>query len=211
MNIDYEKVWMSIPLPSIVLNEDDIVVEVNPPGEGFLNASNKSLKNRSIWELINIGASLEESYKKVKKFNSPLFVTDVKVGANGREPIPCNIQIAPIIGLDGSTILLIAPREIAGRISQSKSVKAAAKSAIGMAEMLAHEIKNPLAGITGAAQLLSMGLSTAALERLLLLGLKGLRLHPISKRTSSASTLPFRTAQCTGVPKLHERKNTTTD
>ena len=164
MNIDYEKVWMSIPLPSIVLNEDDIVVEVNPPGEGFLNASSKSLKNRSIWELINIGASLEESYKKVKKFNSPLFVTDVKVGANGREPIPCNIQIAPIIGLDGSTILLIAPREIAGRISQSKSVKAAAKSAIGMAEMLAHEIKNPLAGITGAAQLLSMGLSTADLE-----------------------------------------------
>jgi len=164
MNIDYEKVWMSIPLPSIVLNEDDIVVEVNPPGEGFLNASSKSLKNRSIWELINIGASLEESYKKVKKFNSPLFVTDVKVEANGREPISCNIQMAPIIGLDGSTILLIAPREISGRISHSKSVKAATKSAIGMAEMLAHEIKNPLAGITGAAQLLSMGLSTSDLE-----------------------------------------------
>ena len=164
MNIDYEKVWMSIPLPSIVLNKDDIVVEVNPPGEGFLNASSKSLKNKSIWELINIGASLEESYRKVKKFNSPLFVTDVKVGATGREPIPCNIQIAPIIGLDGSTILLIAPREITGRISQSKSVKAAAKSAIGMAEMLAHEIKNPLAGITGAAQLLSMGLSASDLE-----------------------------------------------
>ena len=47
MNIDYEKVWMSIPLPSIVLNNDDIVVEVNPPGEGFLNASNKSLKNNN--------------------------------------------------------------------------------------------------------------------------------------------------------------------
>ena len=34
-----EKVWMSIPLPSVVLNGDDIVVQVNPPGEGFLNAS----------------------------------------------------------------------------------------------------------------------------------------------------------------------------
>jgi two-component system nitrogen regulation sensor histidine kinase GlnL len=39
------------------------------------------------------------------------------------------------------------------------SISAAAKSAIGMAEMLAHEIKNPLAGISGAAQLLAMGLS----------------------------------------------------
>ncbi|MEM8536993.1 MAG: ATP-binding protein, partial [Pseudomonadota bacterium] len=43
-------------------------------------------------------------------------------------------------------------------------VKSAAKSAIGMAEMLAHEIKNPLAGITGAAQLLSMNLSGDDLE-----------------------------------------------
>jgi two-component system nitrogen regulation sensor histidine kinase GlnL len=40
----------------------------------------------------------------------------------------------------------------------------AAKSAIGMAEMLAHEIKNPLAGITGAAQLLSMELEIAERE-----------------------------------------------
>ena len=164
MKIDYEKVWMSIPLPSIILNEDDIVVEVNPPGEGFLNASNKALKNSSIWKILKIEASLEDSYRKVKKFNSPLFITDVKVGAKGREPIPCNIQIAPLIGRESSTIILIAPREIVGRISQSKSVKAAAKSAIGMAEMLAHEIKNPLAGITGAAQLLSMGLSTCDLE-----------------------------------------------
>ena len=35
MNVDYEKVWMSIPLPSVILNGDDIVVQVNPPGEGF--------------------------------------------------------------------------------------------------------------------------------------------------------------------------------
>jgi len=49
-------------------------------------------------------------------------------------------------------------------MTQNNSVKSAAKSAIGMAEMLAHEIKNPLAGITGAAQLLSMNLSTEDLE-----------------------------------------------
>ena len=61
-------------------------------------------------------------------------------------------------------ILLLAPRELAGWMSQTQTVKSAAKSAIGMAEMLAHEIKNPLAGITGAAQLLSMGLEPKDLE-----------------------------------------------
>ena len=59
---------------------------------------------------------------------------------------------------------MISPRELAGRMTQSHSVKSAAKSAIGMAEMLAHEIKNPLAGITGAAQLLSMNLNKDDLE-----------------------------------------------
>jgi two-component system nitrogen regulation sensor histidine kinase GlnL len=49
-------------------------------------------------------------------------------------------------------------------MTQNHSVKSAAKSAIGMAEMLAHEIKNPLAGITGAAQLLSMNLPADDLE-----------------------------------------------
>ena len=61
-------------------------------------------------------------------------------------------------------LLMISPRELAGRMTQSHSVKSAAKSAIGMAEMLAHEIKNPLAGITGAAQLLSMNLPAEELE-----------------------------------------------
>ena len=56
-------------------------------------------------------------------------------------------------------IVMISPREIASRINQNHSSGKAAKSAIGMAEMLAHEIKNPLAGITGAAQLLSMSLT----------------------------------------------------
>jgi two-component system nitrogen regulation sensor histidine kinase GlnL len=56
-------------------------------------------------------------------------------------------------------LLLMEPREIADRLGRAHSVKSSARSAIGMAEMLAHEIKNPLAGITGAAQLLSMNLS----------------------------------------------------
>jgi two-component system, NtrC family, nitrogen regulation sensor histidine kinase GlnL len=61
-------------------------------------------------------------------------------------------------------LLLISPREIADRLGRAMHVTSAAKSAIGMAEMLAHEIKNPLAGISGAAQLLAMGLEPQDLE-----------------------------------------------
>ena len=59
---------------------------------------------------------------------------------------------------------MLSPRELAGRMTRTHSAKSAAQSAIGMAEMLAHEIKNPLAGITGAAQLISMNLAPEDVE-----------------------------------------------
>jgi len=83
----------------------------------------------------------------------------VDVGSGQRPPVQCNIQIAPMIGMPGFVLVIMEPRQIADRLGRSHQVKTSARSAIGMAEMLAHEIKNPLAGITGAAQLLSMGLS----------------------------------------------------
>jgi two-component system nitrogen regulation sensor histidine kinase GlnL len=78
--------------------------------------------------------------------------------------LQCNIQFAHLQGAEGFMIMMISPREIASRMTQNVSSTKAAKSAIGMAEMLAHEIKNPLAGIAGAAQLLSMGLEGQDLE-----------------------------------------------
>lgn len=60
------------------------------------------------------------------------------------------VRIAALPG--GGAAALICPE------TQSGAPRGAVRSAIGMAEMLAHEIKNPLAGIRGAAQLLAEGL-----------------------------------------------------
>jgi two-component system, NtrC family, nitrogen regulation sensor histidine kinase GlnL len=78
--------------------------------------------------------------------------------------VQCGISIAPMQDASGSLLVLISPREMADRLGRGLEVTSAAKSAIGMAEMLAHEIKNPLAGIAGAAQLLAMNLSGDDLE-----------------------------------------------
>jgi two-component system nitrogen regulation sensor histidine kinase GlnL len=111
-----------------------------------------------------VSAPLAESFVRTKEFAMPLFVNDVEVGAAGQPKLQCNLTFAPVVQSPGNVIILIAPRELAGRVNQTNSVKSAAKSAIGMAEMLAHEIKNPLAGISGAAQLLSMNLQNKDLE-----------------------------------------------
>lgn len=163
MNTD-ESIWASLPVPAFLINEVDEIVDINSAAEGFLNASAKNIVGAPIWDQIAVDAPLEEAFARARENGTPLFVNDVDVGSGARPPLQCGLQLAPLVGHEGQMILMISPREMAGRITQSHSVKSAAKSAIGMAEMLAHEIKNPLAGITGAAQLLSMNLSGGDLE-----------------------------------------------
>ena len=158
--IDSSNLWSSIPVPALMLNSDDTIALSNSAAESFLNLSAKSLVGADLWEKVMVDAPLEAAYLRAKEKRGSLFINDVDVGSGMGAPMQCNVQIAPLVGTDDMMIMMISPREIASRVSQNGNSHKAAKSAIGMAEMLAHEIKNPLAGITGAAQLLSMGLST---------------------------------------------------
>ena len=157
--------WNSLPVPALLLNRDDTIAESNPSAEAFLNLSAKSLKDATVWDKVMIDAPLESAYARASENRTSLFVNDVDVGSGERPPMQCNIQFAPLRDeTDDKMLMIFEPREMATRLNKSAQSIRAAKSAIGMAEMLAHEIKNPLAGITGAAQLLSMTLSNGDRE-----------------------------------------------
>ncbi|MFN0116147.1 MAG: two-component system sensor histidine kinase NtrB [Paracoccaceae bacterium] len=151
-------IWASLPIPAVLVDGADRVLAANPSAEHFLNLSARSLKGQPLFDRLAVNAPLDEIFARVRRNRSELFINEVDVGTGERAPVSCDLQAAPV-GEDAETVLLlINPREIADRLGRAQSVRSAAKSAIGMAEMLAHEIKNPLAGITGAAQLLSMNL-----------------------------------------------------
>jgi two-component system nitrogen regulation sensor histidine kinase GlnL len=155
----FETLWPSLPVPSVIVSDDDKICEINSAAEGFLNASAKSMRGVPVMDKLAIDAPLEEAFDRVRRDDAPMFINNVDVSGGNAAPVQCNIQIAPLSGRPGWVLMLMEPRQIADRLGRSHSVKSSARSAIGMAEMLAHEIKNPLAGITGAAQLLSMGIS----------------------------------------------------
>lgn len=152
-------IWASLPVPAVLISANNRIDEINPAAELFLNASARSLKGQPVLDALSIDAPLDEGFARVRANQAALFINDVNVTSGERPPIQCTIQVAPIQDAPDRLLVLISPRELADWLGRGTSVTSAAKSAIGMAEMLAHEIKNPLAGISGAAQLLSMGLS----------------------------------------------------
>ena len=157
-------IWSALPLPGFILGPDNRVVGVNPSAEQFVNKTARALTGARIWDRLTIDTTLSDALARARKNQSGVVVNDVDVIAPGKSPVQSNILISPLDEATETVLVLISPREIADRLGRAQSSKSAAKSAIGMAEMLAHEIKNPLAGITGAAQLLSMNLKDDDLE-----------------------------------------------
>ena len=89
---------------------------------------------------------------------------NVMVGWAEQPPQLQNVHAAPLQDSDGEILILMHPQGMAEKMDRSLGHRSAARSVTGMAAMLAHEIRNPLAGISGAAQLLEMGLGDADRE-----------------------------------------------
>jgi len=163
-SVQADLVWVSLPVPALLVAADETILDANPAAEQFFNLGVRSLRGVPVWDRLAVDAPVGDSLARVREGQAALFLNDVDVGTGARAPQSCNMQIAPLADRSGNALILIAPREIAGRLGRGVGMQGAARSAIGMAEMLAHEIKNPLAGITGAAQLLAMGLAGDDLE-----------------------------------------------
>jgi two-component system nitrogen regulation sensor histidine kinase GlnL len=86
------------------------------------------------------------------------------VGLADQIPQLQNVHAAPLQDANGEILILMHPQGMADKMDRSLGHRSAARSVTGMAAMLAHEIRNPLAGISGAAQLLEMGLGDSDRE-----------------------------------------------
>ena len=115
--IDESALWSSLPVPAILLDPDDMIDDANPAAELFLNASLKSVRGQPVWDRVMVDAPMQEAFDRARETSTPLFVNDVDVGTGERVPLHCNLQIAPLQGRPGFMILLISPRELAGRVS----------------------------------------------------------------------------------------------
>jgi two-component system nitrogen regulation sensor histidine kinase GlnL len=71
-----------------------------------------------------------------------------------------NVEVSPVAETFGEIAITLFERSIARRLHHQLQFRGAARSVSAMAAMLAHEVKNPLSGIRGAAQLLEQTIET---------------------------------------------------
>lgn len=157
--------WMALPLPVLILDQKGRVAAMNDAAEIWLNLSRNStlgrrLEGDRLANRLRIRPSLHPLCNRVAGGNEGLYQPSVhfEIGdrAGGYQTRTAAVHAGPAEEIGGAVSLLIVPEDDEGVLYQRRAIRTAARSAIGMSEMLAHEIKNPLAGIRGAAQLIAM-------------------------------------------------------
>jgi two-component system nitrogen regulation sensor histidine kinase GlnL len=148
-------VLQALPQPVLVLDENRHIRFVNYAAEAFFGGSMSVLTRQTLDDLIAFGSPIISLVETVAERRAPMTEYRVRVGSSrfGDERI-ADVFASPISDTDGRVALLIQERTMADKIDRQMVSRGAARSVTGLASMLAHEIKNPLSGIRGAAQLL---------------------------------------------------------
>jgi len=158
----YETLWNAIPYPAFVIDPLDHITDCNNAAEIFAETSRRQLQARSFHTYLGAGSAILDVVEQARKGAVSVILHNVEVAWADKPPRLNNLQASVLA--NGDVLLLLHPRGVVEQMDRSLTHRSAARSVSGMAAMLAHEIRNPLAGIRGAAQLLAMNANTDDLE-----------------------------------------------
>ncbi len=148
-------VLQSLPQPVVVCRADNSIVMVNYAAESFFAASASILTRQKLDDFIAFGSPVLGLVSKVLERRAPASEYRVPIGSvrMGEDHI-VDVYGSPVPDSEDLVSLVIQERSMADKIDRQLISRGAVRSVTGLASMLAHEIKNPLSGIRGAAQLL---------------------------------------------------------
>lgn len=160
----------TIRRPVIMIGPDDLISYANADAEDFFRSSAAMLSRATLQRFVPFGSPLLTLVEQVRERLAPVneYRVDISSPRLGLEKL-VDIYVAPVPELPGSVVVMFQERSMADKIDRQMTHRGAARSVTGLAAMLAHEIKNPLSGIRGAAQLLETAVSDEdrALTRLI--------------------------------------------
>src|SRR6202049_128028 len=156
--------------PVLMVSPDGKIADANAAAEAFFEVSVPLLRRLALRDLGPFGSPLLALIEQVRRRGAPVneYKVDLGTPRNPGERI-VDLHVAPVPERRDHVVVMLLERTIADKMDRQLTHRGAARSVSALAAMLAHEIKNPLSGIRGAAQLLeqSAGDDDRALTRLI--------------------------------------------
>ena len=127
---------------------------VNPAAEEFFGAGATALYRQGLADVVPYASPLLTLVEQVAERGAVVTEYAVDLGTPRIGTRSVNIQVTPVIEEPGHVVVRLEIHSIASKMDRQLTHRGGARSVVHMAAVLAHEVKNPLSGIRGAAQLL---------------------------------------------------------
>ena len=159
----------ALPTPVLLVGPGEVIHFLNSGAEHFFSSSRTTLGGRSLEEILppaspifSLVAKAREDRRSITEY--ALTIETPRVNASD-----ITVFATPLPEQPEMVILTLQSGSMARKLDDKLLHRGAARSVTAMAAMLAHEVKNPLSGIRGAAQLLEqdLGAEDRALTRLI--------------------------------------------
>lgn len=163
----FAELFAALPVAVLVLDAGDGIVFANGACELLFNQSERSMRGLGLTQVLN----LPDDYAR-RRDRAGVALLDTEISTRRGHRLRVDM-IETIVG-EGHGWRIVTLHDVSVARRHGLTDRAGSRAAMGAAAMLAHEIKNPLSGIRGAAQLLGdsgsdaelTGLITAEVDRI---------------------------------------------
>ncbi|MGO9484727.1 MAG: two-component system sensor histidine kinase NtrB [Rhodomicrobium sp.] len=157
ITLNFEALVQALPHALVVVDGENRIASANLAAEEFFGMSEAVLKKRALHSVLAFAHPLTALAGQVRQTRQTVNEYELELSMPDRQNEVIDV-FASLFSEDGDLVMLMLQRRsMANMIERQLTHRGAARSVSAMAAVLAHEIKNPLSGIRGAAQLLEAG------------------------------------------------------
>jgi two-component system nitrogen regulation sensor histidine kinase GlnL len=146
-----QRLLASLPQAVVLLEPGLTIASLNPAAEQFFGQSARRLVGTCLRDIVSI--SDRRLLDRLGDYETPVSAREIVVQLKGKGARRIDITIAPVADTPGWQVLTINDNSATDALGEDSG--GPDNAVLRGPEIMAHEIKNPLAGIRGAAQLLA--------------------------------------------------------
>jgi len=181
----------ALPVACAMISADNRFIYANPAAEQFFAISVSQLRHLGLADLVPRDSPLFALIDQVRAGEVVVSDHDITFDSPRLKRRGVTVQGTPVTDEPGYVLLTLQDESAARTLDRQMNFRSAARSVSGMAAILAHEVKNPLSGIRGAAQLLENTVGEADRELAILIRNEADRIRALVDRMEAFGEKPI--------------------